>query len=448
MSPSKNVAVIGAGAAGLAAARQLKRVGLSPVIFEAGATLGGTWVYTDATESDPISVAPDRQRVHTSMYANLHTNLPRDLMAFREYPFDARGGGHHSWPRFPGHEEVLAYLQRYADHFGLADDIRFRAPVEALVPLNAAGARRTDDLEVAAWLIRTTGVGGEVEEERFDAVAVCNGHFSVPNVPDVPGASSFSGLRLHSHNYRRPEDFAGKRVVLLGGRASGIDIAVEISAVASETVLSVGDTRAGRPLPGCDDVKVCAAIERFNGDDLVLTDGSRIESVDVLLYCTGYRYAVPFLNAPDVVRVDDGWIHPLYLDLFSVVTPSLGFIGLGNMIIPFPQYELQAAAFAAVTAGTTTLPDRTERERVAQSRTSTLRSAGVARRHFLTQGNKQFAYNDMLAERFGIDPITPNFELLHRAVEEARAQDVKGYRFATLPWLDAGYERAASSQYW
>jgi len=35
-----------------------------------------------------------------------------------------------------------------------------------------------------------------------------------------------------------------------------------------------------------------------------------------------------------------------------------------------------------------------------------------------------------------------------RAVEEARAQDVKGYRFATLPWLDAGYERAASSQYW
>ncbi|MGA0239415.1 MAG: NAD(P)-binding domain-containing protein [Acidimicrobiales bacterium] len=448
MSPPKRVAVIGAGAAGLATTRQLKRAGLSPVVFEAEATLGGTWVYSDETESDPLSIDPRRRRVHTSMYRNLRTNLPRDLMAFREYPFDVRGGADTSWPRFPAHEEVLTYLRRYAEHFDLQPHIRFRTTVETVVPLDPDGDRWTDPSDVGTWLVRSTSPGGASEEEQFEAVAVCNGHFSVPNVPDLPGAAAFGGVRLHSHNYRQPEDFAGKRVVLLGGRASGIDIAIEVAEFASRTLLSVRDARAGRSLPGCEDISVCAGIDRFDGNDLVLADGGRIEAVDVVLYCTGYRYAVPFVNEPAIVCVDDGWIHPLYLDLFSAVAPSLGFIGLGNMIIPFPQYELQAAAFAAVTTGAKSLPDRMERERLARSRELALRRAGTSERYFLTQGDRQFAYNDLLAEHFDLAPITPSFEKLHHAVEDARANDAKHYRSHPLPWLDDEYERAAETQWW
>ncbi len=58
----------------------------------------------------------------------------------------------------------------------------------------------------------------------FDAVMVCNGHYSVPNIPDVPNMDQFAGLRMHSHNYRTPDPFSNLRVVLLGAAASGTDI--------------------------------------------------------------------------------------------------------------------------------------------------------------------------------------------------------------------------------
>lgn len=94
--------VIGAGAAGLVAARELLHEGHNPTVFEQGARPGGVWVYTDGVEegSDaPVVAGP----VHSSMYRNLRTNLPREVMAYSDFPFtrvwrDAR--------RFCGHEEV------------------------------------------------------------------------------------------------------------------------------------------------------------------------------------------------------------------------------------------------------------------------------------------------------------------------------------------------------
>ena len=44
-----------------------------------GATLGGVWVYTDQIEDDVLGTDPSRRRVHTSMYSNLRTNLPREV---------------------------------------------------------------------------------------------------------------------------------------------------------------------------------------------------------------------------------------------------------------------------------------------------------------------------------------------------------------------------------
>ena len=44
-----------------------------------GATLGGVWVYTDQIEEDVLGTDPNRGRVHTSMYSNLRTNLPREV---------------------------------------------------------------------------------------------------------------------------------------------------------------------------------------------------------------------------------------------------------------------------------------------------------------------------------------------------------------------------------
>ncbi len=54
-------------------------------------------------------------------------------------------------------------------------------------------------------------------------------HYSTPLIPDIAGMDSFEGQIIHSHNYRRPEAFEGKRVACLGAAASGQDIALDMA---------------------------------------------------------------------------------------------------------------------------------------------------------------------------------------------------------------------------
>lgn len=170
-----SVAVIGAGVAGLIAARELKRNGHQVTIFEKSGQLGGTWAYDSRVESDSLSLNPTREIVHTSLYSSLRTNHPRQIMRFSDYPFTRT----YSDPsNFPGHEEVLRYLRDFAQHFQLVELIRFDTDVVRV-------ERRVDsvgDEWVVEW--RSGGLG---REEAFEAVVVCNGHHTEPQVGHFPG---------------------------------------------------------------------------------------------------------------------------------------------------------------------------------------------------------------------------------------------------------------------
>eukprot|EP00897_Mesotaenium_endlicherianum_P004155 jgi/Mesen1/3768/ME000205S03029 len=72
------------------------------------------------------------------------------------------------------------------------------------------------------------------ESETFDAVVVCNGHYSQSKIASIPGIDSWPGEEMHSHNYRTPDAFTDKTVVVIGAAASGEDIAREIAQVAAE----------------------------------------------------------------------------------------------------------------------------------------------------------------------------------------------------------------------
>lgn len=442
MSAASRVAIVGAGAAGLAMARQLDRAGLESVVFEAERRLGGTWVYDEATESDPLGRAPGRRRIHTSMYAGLHTNLPRDLMAFREFPFDDSTGGRKDMPRFPRHTDVLHYLERYAEHFNLVRRIRFGNRVSSVVPLGESGEAWTDrGDEPTAWQVRSIDAGGSTRNEQFSAVAICNGHYAFPRVPSLPGAEHFEGRQLHSHSYRHPEDYRGERVVLLGARASGIDIAFELGRHAREVHLCARGVKQAAPFFGRENISLHPSIASLeSGATAVLDDGSCIEKVDTLLYCTGYEYRLPFLDpereASPIVAVEDNWIHPLFLDLVAARAATLGLVGLPNSVVPFPQYELQANLLARSLAGYTVLPSRPEREKLADQRATELRTAGVAPRHFLQQGDAQFAYNDELARLGKADCLPASFRRLHAEVEQARFRDPETYRDEEFPPLE------------
>ena len=77
-------------------------------------------------------------------------------------------------------------------------------------------------------------VDEKVSTNDFDAVVVCNGHYSEPRVPEIPGADTFPGQQLHTHNFRTNHDYRNKNVVIMGASASGQDIAREIAEVANK----------------------------------------------------------------------------------------------------------------------------------------------------------------------------------------------------------------------
>lgn len=102
------VAILGAGASGLTAAKKLLDAGIGCEIFERNAEVGGTWLY--GTPGSPV-------------YRSTHLISSKRRTEFRDFPMPAE------WPPYIGHEQALEYLRRYADHFGLRPRIRFATEV-------------------------------------------------------------------------------------------------------------------------------------------------------------------------------------------------------------------------------------------------------------------------------------------------------------------------------
>lgn len=194
---SVKVAVIGAGVSGLITARELQREGHNVVVFEKNNRVGGTWVYNPKTETDPLGVDPTREIIHSSVYSSLRTNLPRQLMGFSDYIFAKRESGD---PRtFPGHEEVLRFLEEFAGAFGIYELTRFETEV---VKVEREGKGNE-------WVVESKGtrVGDSVSRAVFEAVVVCSGHFVEPRIGEVPGIDTWRGFQMHSHSYRVPQPF-------------------------------------------------------------------------------------------------------------------------------------------------------------------------------------------------------------------------------------------------
>lgn len=173
---SRHVAVIGAGAGGLVAARELRREGHRVVVFEQGDQIGGSWVYTADVESDPVGLDPKRRVVHSSLYNSLRTNLSRESMGFRDYPFRRKEGKGRDSRRFPSHREVLMYLNDFAVDFKINELVRLQTEV-VFAGLGEGGK----------WTVRSRSLQSNCVDEIYDAVVVCNGHYFHPRLPHIPG---------------------------------------------------------------------------------------------------------------------------------------------------------------------------------------------------------------------------------------------------------------------
>ena len=207
MAPKKSVGIIGAGAAGLCGAKHMLEAGCDVTVYEIGSNVGGMWVYQN-----------DNGR--SSAYKTLHINTAKGLTNFSDLRFDA------SVPPFPSHWDMAKYLKTYADHFGVTPRIRFNSKVTRVGPAPGYTAAKP------RWQIET--VGGEVAE--YDTVIVATGHLTTP-LEVAAFRDGFKGEYLHSHYYREPAQFVGKRVCVVGVGNSALDIASDLAMTSARTVL-------------------------------------------------------------------------------------------------------------------------------------------------------------------------------------------------------------------
>ncbi|KAI0135703.1 FAD/NAD(P)-binding domain-containing protein [Daldinia grandis] len=389
----KKIAIIGAGPSGLAAAKYLlAQDGAFPHIdvFEQQAEVGGVWNYspvprpaealpvpqTDAhpeRPDPPVYLPGDEGTVPlfpSPMYDDLHTNIPHTLMKYSDLAFPER------CDIFPTRGDVQAYLVEYARD--VRHLIKFSTQVADVSLRRTEGQPR----EREQWDVRATDLlTGKETTETYDAVVVASGHYSTPYIPDsIDGITAFHakhpGVISHSKLYRNAEPFRGKKVVVVGTGASGLDIAAQIQRVCTPSLILSAQTAAppetiehiGNPVQ-VGQIKRFLIEERgvefFPLDKDEDNSGgrkdegkgeTRIETdIDAILFCTGYLYTFPFL--PNIPLVTTGrQVHGLAKHLLHITHPTLALPGLPIKVIPFPLTETQGAVLARLWSNTLPLP--------------------------------------------------------------------------------------------
>ncbi|XVF51690.1 hypothetical protein PTKIN_Ptkin04bG0204900 [Pterospermum kingtungense] len=405
---SRHVAVVGAGASGLVAARELRREGHSVVVFERGDEIGGTWVYTPRTEPDPLGLDLNRPIVHTSLYSSLRTNLPREVMGFVDFPFVTRPGEDRDPRRFPGHREVLMYLKDFAIEFGVEEMVRFETEV-VKVRISENGKWKVRSKRSRPFCNENNDNYNDddmdkINDETYDAVVVCNGHYTEPRIAEIPGINLWPGKQMHSHNYRVPEPFRDQVVIVIGSSASAVDICRDIAAVAKEVHVAsrsaVDETYT--KLHGYDNLWFHSMIDSAREDGTVVFRNGKVVLADVIMHCTGYKYHFPFLDTNGIVTVDDNRLGPLYKHVFPpALAPCLSFVGIPWKIVPFPLCEFQSKWIAGALSGRITLPSQKEMMEDVKALYATLEASGIPKRYTHLVGDSQFEYNNWLAAQCG-----------------------------------------------
>jgi cation diffusion facilitator CzcD-associated flavoprotein CzcO len=192
------VLIIGAGFGGLAAAIELKRSGLADfVVLERHDAIGGVWC--------------------ANTYPGAACDVPSEIYSF-SYALKP------NWSRrFGTQPEIQQYLVDVARDHGLEDHVRLRCDV-----VDAAW-----DEGAATWGV--TLADGERLSCR--ALICATGQLSRPAVPDVPGRETFTGAQFHSAEWDHDVDLSGRRVAVVGGGASAVQVVPAIAGTAGHVTV-------------------------------------------------------------------------------------------------------------------------------------------------------------------------------------------------------------------
>ncbi|KAJ0173680.1 hypothetical protein K1T71_010829 [Dendrolimus kikuchii] len=326
--------VIGAGFAGLATSRHLKDYGVNFTTFEASRYVGGTWRF------DPhVGTDEDGLPLFTSQYKNLRTNTPRQTMEFAGFPFPE------GTPTFPSGTCYYKYLKSFAKHHDLLQYIQFRSYV--------TGIKWVDDHWNLQYLKTDTR---ENVTEVCDFIVIASGEYSDPVMPHFEGMESFKGKVIHSHDYKEPEPYKGRSVLVVGAGASGLDLATHLSNITSKLVHS-HHLNYNQPFFSKDYIKK-PDIKAFTTEGVIFQDDS-FEQIDDVILCTGYNYAHKFLDLSSGMTATTKYVLPLYQHMVNINHPSMVFVGVARGIIN-RVLDAQGEYAAALASGKFKLPSQEE----------------------------------------------------------------------------------------
>lgn len=301
-------------------------------------------------------------KFQSAVYDYLEANIPKPLMKYTDFEFQ------NELPLFPAHVAVNEYLDAYAD--SIKDDIRFETQV---IDVQRHRNQTEEGEEATVWHVKSKAVGTDEEETAvFDSVVVANGHYDCAFIPNIKGVgdwhSAYPGSIIHSKNYKRPENYEEKKVVVVGAGVSGIDIANQVAPHAQYPLLLSRRAAKGSSSPLAPEktaIEDVSEIEEFITDNRTIRfiDGRIETGVDAVIFCTGYLYSYPFLqNLEPAVVTTGNRTENLYLHMFYHEEPTLSFLCLPIRIVPFIIAEVQGALVARFLAGRFALPPISKRK--------------------------------------------------------------------------------------
>lgn len=188
------VVVIGAGFSGLDMAAKLKDAGLDFVVIEKNEEVGGTWF--------------------ENSYPGCAVDTPNH---FYSYSFRLNPDWDYYFAR---RNEIFKYIKTCYAEMNISEHMRFQQEVVSA----------TWDARHAHWVVRVRRADGSEYVIEANAVVSATGLLNRPAYPNLPGMSEFKGPMFHSARWDHSVDLTGKRVVMLGTGASGLQIAPNIAA--------------------------------------------------------------------------------------------------------------------------------------------------------------------------------------------------------------------------
>ncbi|EAT48105.1 AAEL000829-PA [Aedes aegypti] len=407
--------IIGAGAAGICAAKYALQAGGDVVVFEQTDQIGGTWSYTDAVGKDRHGLD-----IHSSMYDSLWTNLPKEIMGYADYDMPEQRRSYIHW------SEVLEFLKDYAAHFEVDKHTRFEHLVEEVRPHGDG-----------QWQVRVKDLKQDVRETMlFDYVLVCNGHYSDPVVPDFQGKDLFKGVQLHSHQYRKPHVFKNRNVLIIGAGPSGRDLVFAAEDCAKTIYFSHHVPQKLKNAVFPTNVVQVPDVARLHETEVEFVDGSR-HSVDFILYCTGYHFKFPFLHEDCGIELDDDWVKPLYKHILNINHPTMAFIGIPFLVCTTLMFDLQSRFVMKYFSGERPLPTKEEMMEDLESEMNNRWKRGLKKRQaHMMGGEVQRDYYNDVAKTAEIEPIPPVMIDMHIASHRRKNEDLRGFRNDVFRLLD------------